>query len=109
MDREPYDRYHEPFEAWLSHELRAKGERILAALHEGIVNKHERKLCHDALAVLCLIYRFDKVDLILITGVAERSQSYADDLAAKLEEETGIRFRLTSGQWGVIRSEIVAS
>ena len=60
----------------------------------------------EALTLLALIRGFDREDLLLIASAAMEDKKWADDLAANLEEETGIRFHLTVRQWGVIHAEL---
>lgn len=60
----------------------------------------------DALTMLAMIRGFDQIDLFLIAKAATDDQKWADDLAASLEEETGVRFHLTVRQWGIIHTEL---
>ncbi len=59
-----------------------------------------------ALTILAMIRGFARSDLWLIADTAGRSIDWATGVTHKLEDETGIRFRLTGRQWQVLATEL---
>lgn len=85
-----------------------KGNLIWDHLNEQLVGPVDFQMqrCRDALSSLAVIRGFDLPDLIVIADIARKNDDYATTLVGTVERETGIRFRITAYQWGVILHEL---